>query len=73
MKSRKIYCDFCRNLNVTEIEQQRIRQQGTLIPHFCKVYNSRVYHESTENGLTREPIKPCLQCVADGFDNYLQV
>lgn len=43
VKNELLYCDSCKWLYPTEVEQEKIEDEGTY-PHRCKYYCKRVFH-----------------------------
>lgn len=40
----EMICNNCKYLNVTEPEQTNLRLLGHDVIHYCKKYNTRLYH-----------------------------
>ena len=60
-------CNECINLNLDEDEQREIQKTtGKLIEHFCKKYNKRVYHLSS-NLSNHYKIIPCEECLSEEY------
>ena len=58
-------CNNCKHLNITEAEQNIIKQRdGTYPPHICTKYNQRVLHRAT-NKIHNEYIYPCDKCLKE--------
>ena len=58
-------CNNCKHLNITEAEQNFIKQRGnTLVPHICTKYNQRVLHRAI-NKIHNEYIYPCDKCLKE--------
>lgn len=43
------YCNNCAYLNVTEIVQNELKRIGIKANHWCKKYNTQVFHEWSNN------------------------
>ena len=58
-------CNNCEHLNITEAEQNFIKQRGnTFVPHICTKYNQRVLHRATSK-IHNEYIYPCDKCLKE--------
>lgn len=61
-----IDCNACTNLNITEEEQNNLKDKPQ---HKCKFYNTKVIHRSsTENHNPR--LYPCTECEFDNYKNF---
>jgi len=54
MKNSK-FCGNCKELNITEREQDQMGQAGKEFPHKCELYGKRVYHLDKHPNLIRLP------------------
>lgn len=59
MKER-IACNYCRNLNITELQQTNKKEN-----HICEKYNKRVFHRGRKFN-----IFPCNECLEDDCKYY---
>lgn len=55
-----INCNYCRNINITELQQTNKKEN-----HICKKYNKRLFHRGRKHR-----IFPCDQCLKDDCKYY---
>lgn len=62
-------CNYCRWLNLTEVEQEHVKSRSMYNEHACMLYGSRVYHMSRDR--IHDPyIVPCFACEQDRYKNF---
>jgi hypothetical protein len=60
-------CNECIHLNMTENEQKLFTNPNYLAYHICKMYGTRVRHNSSNPNLYHDYIQPCNKCNGDSF------
>ena len=55
-------CNNCPYLNITEEEQDRLRELGEVMFHICNRYGKRVFHYDNMRNHDAN-IYPCSECI----------
>lgn len=61
-------CNNCVNLNLTESEQEKLRDNTK--NHECTFYDKRIFHMSNSRKNHKAKLHPCSECIIDNFKNY---
>lgn len=59
-------CNNCKWLNITEIEQDRVKRRTIFNEHACLLYGIRVYHKANTRRHD-EFIFPCSECKRNNY------
>lgn len=68
VRQADVDCNYCNNLNMSETQQQTIRN-GNSLPHICQYYNSRVFHQ-TFRKRHNPKLFPCIQCREHDYKQF---
>lgn len=59
-------CNACKNINITEKEQQK--QRGRHTSHACLKYDVNLFHRSSNPKILHSFVYPCDMCKGKSFE-----